>query len=194
MAKIMETVLYYNPGTPETMKHVTKLKSVLVRMGIRIRNIGPDQVNQTVGYLAGVPGFEENADAGEPPVIGEEMLALKQFSSRRIDELLLNLRKAGVPRISLKAVLTEHNCGWTFYALYEELREEHEKMSAMAAPEPAASAGDPAEASAGRDSAAVAADQDSAALTADQDSAPASAVRDSAPASPSQAAPVRPAE
>ena len=88
----------------------------------------------------------------------------------------MNLRTAGVPRISLKAVLTEHNCGWTFYALYEELREEHEKMSAMAAPEPAVSAGDPAEASAGRDSAAVAADQDSA------------------PASASQAAPARPAE
>ena len=191
MAKIMETVLYYNPGTPETMKHVTKLKSVLVRMGIRIRNIGPDQVNQTVGYLAGVPGFEENADAGEPPVIGEEMLVLKQFSSRR---MLLNLRKAGVPRISLKAVLTEHNCGWTFYALYEELREEHEKMSAIAAPEPAASAGDPAEASAGRDSAAVAADQDSAAVTADQDSAAVTADQDSAPASLSQAATARPAE
>ena len=136
MAKIMETVLYYNPGTPETMKHVTKLKSVLVRMGIRIRNIDPDQVNQTVGYLAGVPGFEENKDAGEAPVIGEEMMVLKQFSNRRLDELLLNLRKAGVPRIALKAVLTEHNCGWTFYALYHELREEHEKMSAMAKEEP----------------------------------------------------------
>ena len=150
MAKIMETVLYYNPGTPETMKHVARLKSVLVRMGIRIRNIGPDQVNQTVGYLAGVPGFEENADAGQLPVISEEMLVLKQFSSRRIDELLLNLRKAGVPRISLKAVLTEHNCGWTFYALYNELLE---------APGPAASAGDPEEASEGQDGAAASTDQ-----------------------------------
>ena len=131
MAKIMESVLYYNPGTPETMEHVAKLKGVLVRMGIRIRNVSPEQVNQTVGYLAGVPGFEENKEAGEPPVIGEEMLVLKQFSNRRLDELLLNLRRAGVPRIALKAVLTEHNCGWTFYALYNELREEHEKMSAM---------------------------------------------------------------
>ncbi len=136
MAKIMESVLYYNPGTPETMEHVAKLKSVLVRMGIRIRNVSPEQVNQTVGYLAGVPGFEENKDAGEAPVIGEEMMVLKQFSNRRLDELLLNLRKAGVPRIALKAVLTEHNCGWTFYALYHELREEHEKMSAMAKEEP----------------------------------------------------------
>lgn len=136
MAKIMESVLYYNPGTPETMEHVAKLKSVLVRMGIRIRNVSPEQVNQTVGYLAGVPRFEENKDAGEAPVIGEEMMVLKQFSNRRLDELLLNLRKAGVPRIALKAVLTEHNCGWTFYALYHELREEHEKMSAMAKEEP----------------------------------------------------------
>ena len=87
------------------------------------------------------------------------MLVLKQFSSRRIDELLLNLRKAGVPRISLKAVLTEHNCGWTFYALYNELREEHEKMSAMEAPGPAASAGDPEEASEGQDGAAASTDQ-----------------------------------
>ena len=69
-------------------------------------------------------------------MIGEEMMVLKQFSNRRLDELLLNLRKAGVPRIALKAVLTEHNCGWTFYALYHELREEHEKMSAMAKEEP----------------------------------------------------------
>ena len=38
MAKMMETVLYYNPGRPETMKHVAMMKSVLVRMGVRIRN------------------------------------------------------------------------------------------------------------------------------------------------------------
>lgn len=54
MAKITETVLYYNPGRPEAMKHVAMMKSVLVRMGIRIRNIGPDQVMETVGYLAGM--------------------------------------------------------------------------------------------------------------------------------------------
>ena len=58
MAKLTETVLYYNPGRPETMKHVAMMKSVLVRMGIRIRNIGPEQVLETVGYLAGMDGFQ----------------------------------------------------------------------------------------------------------------------------------------
>lgn len=147
MAKMMETVLYYNPGKPDTMKHVAMMKSVLVRMGIRIRNIGPEQVMETVGYLAGMDGFEAagagkaaSADGELPtgdvpaanpvPEIPVEMMVLKQFSNRRLDELLINLRKAGVPKIGLKAVLTEHNSGWTFYHLYEELKEEHETMTA----------------------------------------------------------------
>lgn len=120
-------VLYY---TPEQSPKVTKLKGVLVRMGIRIKNITPEQVMQSVGYLAGVEGYE----AGEPdteavlPVIDDEVLVMHRFTSRRIDELLLNLRKAGVPKIELKAVVTQSNCPWTFYQLYEELKEEHAKM------------------------------------------------------------------
>ena len=150
MAKMMERVLYYNRGTPETMKHVAVMKSVLVRMGIRIKNVGPEQVMEQVGYLAGLPGYEAAGKHDEPqsicekegygktegreadtlPVIPVQMLVLHQFSNRRLDELLFNLRKAGVPKIELKAVLTEYNSGWTFYHLYQELKEEHEAMTA----------------------------------------------------------------
>lgn len=149
MTKTMERVLYYNPGTPETMKHVAIMKSVLVRMGIRIRNVGPGQVMEQVGYLAGISGYEA-ADASEEeqraedivrakgtagsagtlPVIPVQMMVLHQFSNQRLDELLSNLRKAGVPKIELKAVLTEHNSRWSFYHLYQELKEEHETMTA----------------------------------------------------------------
>lgn len=131
MARMMESVLYYNPGTQEAMKHVAVMKSVLVRMGVRIRNVGPDQVMETVGHLAGMAGFGPlEQPAGELPEIPVQMMVLRQFSGSRLDELLLNLRKAGVPKIELKAVLTEHNSGWTFYHLYEELKEEHETMTA----------------------------------------------------------------
>ena len=146
-----ETILYY---TPQPTKQSRTLKGILVRMGIRIRNISPQQVNQTVGMLAGVPEFEEKADAaadtlkanktnadalsGADPAadtvkaspsqsIPEEVLVLHQFSEQRLDALLLALRKANV-RIALKAIVTEQNCGWTFYQLYEEIRQEHEKM------------------------------------------------------------------
>ena len=162
-----EMVLYYNPGSGP---HVAKLKGVLVRMGVRIKNISPDQVNQKVGYLAGLPGFTEieaesmdteeerrpvdteverrpaDTEIEAEPVdtevergpadtevtavsMDEEMLVMKNFTSRRMDELLMNLRKAGVPRIALKAVITEQNSHWTFRQLYRELKEEHKAMT-----------------------------------------------------------------
>lgn len=120
-----EIVLYY---TPRQTPHVAKLKGVLVQMGVRIKNIQPEQVLQTVGYLAGMDGFEELEVTGELPMLEEEMLVIKGFAEKRIDELLKNLRRAGVPKINLKAVITESNSPWTFYKLYEEIKEEHEAM------------------------------------------------------------------
>lgn len=128
-----EIALYY---TPQPTKQSRTLKGILVRMGIRIRNISPQQVNQTVGMLAGVPEFEEKADAvkaSPSQSIPEEVLVLHQFSEQRLDALLLALRKANV-RIALKAIVTNQNCGWTFYQLYEEIRQEHEKMHQNAEP------------------------------------------------------------
>lgn len=123
-----EMVLYY---TPESSDRVAKIKSVLVLMGIRIKNIRPEQFEQTVGYLAGLDGFDPKETSKEPPVIEEEILVMKNFSGRRVDELLFHLRKAGVSKIELKAVVTESNSQWTFYELYQEIKEEHDKMTGV---------------------------------------------------------------
>lgn len=131
----MELVLYYSTGDPRMKKQEMMMKSVLVRMGVKIRNVTPDQVMESVGYLAGVPGFEkrevlQQSEAEEKiPQITEQMLVMKDFTSRRIDTLLLNLRKAKVPKINLKAIVTEQNAGWSFYHLYEEIGEEHRRMN-----------------------------------------------------------------
>ena len=126
-----EMALYYNPGNGIPARQTALMKSVFVRMGVRIRNVGPEDVNQTVGYLAGLKGFErqEAETAGELPVIPEQVLVLKGFSGGRLDLLLCSLRRAGVPKIDLKAVFTEQNSGWTFYRLYEEIRAEHASMT-----------------------------------------------------------------
>lgn len=126
-----EMALYYNPGNGIPARQTALMKSVFVRMGVRIRNVGPEDVNQTVGYLAGLKGFErqEAETAGELPVIPEQVLVLKGFSGGRLDLLLSSLRRARVPKIDLKAVLTEQNSGWTFYRLYEEIRAEHASMT-----------------------------------------------------------------
>jgi hypothetical protein len=131
MAITKELVLYYQPDEEKQSGNdskAAKLKAVLIRMGIRIRNVSSDQINQTVGYLAGMEGFEETAFEVCSRV-EEEILVMKNFSNRRVDELLLNLRRAGVPKVQLKAVITDTNCKWRFYDLYEELKQEHDAMS-----------------------------------------------------------------
>ena len=131
MAARKEMVLYYQPEKDRQSGNDTKaakLKAVLVRMGIRIKNITPEQVSQTVGYLAGFDGFEE-MEQEECPYVEEEILVMKNFSNQRIDELLLNLRRAGVPKVQLKAVITDTNCKWKFCDLYLELKKEHDTMS-----------------------------------------------------------------
>jgi hypothetical protein len=131
MAVTKELVLYYQPEEDKQSGNDTKaakLKAVLIRMGIRIRNISSDQMNQTVGYLAGMDGFNETAFEA-CPLVEEEIFVMKNFSNRRVDELLLNLRRAGVPKVQLKAVITDTNSKWRFYDLYEELKQEHDAMS-----------------------------------------------------------------
>lgn len=130
MAPLREMVLYYNP---DQSPYASKLKGVLVRMGIRIKNIAPEQTGELVGTLAGMPGYAEGEEQRKQesiPLIPEEILVMKNFTGHRIDALLLNLRKAGVPKIALKAVITEQNSRWTFYQLYEEIKKEHLAMTA----------------------------------------------------------------
>lgn len=153
--RVQEMVLYYRAEPGEERKDkgdkdkaVRLMKSVLVRMGVRIKNIENDQVLEKVGYLAGIEGYlprclgEEESDdvsgefsegnegdaKAEFPVISRDVLVMKNFTSNRIDVLLAGLRKAGVPRIELKAVVTPRNVDWSFYQLYQELVKEHEQL------------------------------------------------------------------
>lgn len=128
MAVPKETVLYYNQISSQKAAQV---KSVLVRMGIRIKNISPEQITQKVGFLAGLPGYgETKGEEGEVrPEIPEEMLVMKGFSSGRVDELIYQLKRAKVPKVELKAVVTESNSNWSFYELYQEIKKEHESFN-----------------------------------------------------------------
>ncbi|MCC8050489.1 MAG: DUF3783 domain-containing protein [Clostridiales bacterium] len=142
-----ETVLYYSPNKDAKTR---KVKSVLVRLGIRIKNISEEQFGAQVGTLAGVMESTgklsddaslselagkrsdgiENSEASDAEIltIPEEVLVLCNFTEAGLDRLLRELRKSNAS-VALKAVLTETNCAWSFYELYQEVRMEHESMS-----------------------------------------------------------------
>lgn len=125
MAGTKETVLYYSPNKD---KKSARVKSVLIQMGIRIKNISPQQIHQSVGYLAGLEGFSQENPTEAKEVIPQEVLVLKDFSSARLNQMLYLLRKAQIPKIELKAVITPHNASWSFYQLYQEIKSEHEAI------------------------------------------------------------------
>lgn len=125
MAVSRETVLFYQPadGTQGAL-----LKPILARMGVRIKNIAPDAVGQTIGCLLGRKGF----DARENPealVLAQPMLVMDGFTDKRLEILLREMRGAGVS-IPYKAVVTGNNLGWLFHQLYDELAAEHAAMQA----------------------------------------------------------------
>ncbi|MDF2952141.1 MAG: hypothetical protein K0S18_1724 [Anaerocolumna sp.] len=120
-----EVVLLYNFD----VEKLNKIKFVLIRMGIKIKMITKEYYLQSIGYLVGIKGFEKSDEIYIEEGFQEEMLVMKGFSSSRIDELLKLLKKNGVQRIPLKAIITEYNQSWNSIELYKELKEEHEQMT-----------------------------------------------------------------
>ena len=119
-----ETVLYYDPRGGE---QTAVLKSILVQMGARIKNVAPEAVGQTVGCLLGRKGFDARENP-EAPALAEPMLVLDGFTDKRLEILLRKMKKHGVS-VPYKAIVTETNIGWIFHQLYDELAREHEAMS-----------------------------------------------------------------
>lgn len=63
-----------------------------------------------------------------PTSINEELLVLCGFTEERLEQLLGRLKKAGVPRSVMKAIVTESNAHWTVYELYGHLTEERRQI------------------------------------------------------------------
>lgn len=120
-----ELVLLYNIS-PEKLN---KIRFVLIRMGVRNKIIAKEMYLQTIGYLAGIKGFEKKEEEYTGEGFHDEMLIMKGFTSNRIDELLKLFRHNNIEKIPLKAIITEHNTQWNSIELYKELKEENEAMN-----------------------------------------------------------------
>ena len=130
-----EIVLYYSP---RQMSHTPLLKGILAQMGVRIKNLTPDRCGKKIGFLADLEGYEDLSETDKVQEISgmekravsqevpmtEELMILGGFTDERLDELLDRLKNTGVPKIRLKAIVTETNAKWTVYELYRQLLNE----------------------------------------------------------------------
>lgn len=126
-----------------------QLRAVAARMGIMCKVVEEEQTEETLGALLKLPGFasgsgsgkggaseqdnasvqNDKADRPEPkPELTRQVMIMHGFTNQRLGEFLQNMRKAGMPLIPLKAIVTPQNVSWTFRTLYEELEKEHEAV------------------------------------------------------------------
>ena len=98
-----------------------KLTALLQSLSLPERTVSPEKVGQTVGFLAGYPGF--SAQENSIPAPEAECLLLSSLSDKQVDQLLYALRQADLS-IPLKALTTPTNQKWSFAQLVEHLEEE----------------------------------------------------------------------
>lgn len=130
MNPVQETVLLYYPKKP---KYLPKIKSIFVQLDIKFRILDASCASQKIGYLTGRAGFEKNSSGIPFTKISQPVMVMDHFSGVRMDVLFSYLKRAGIPSIDLKAIMTDTNADWTFFELYQEIAKEHARMHARRA-------------------------------------------------------------
>ena len=115
----MSRVLLFNLP-PEKAR---RIGLAALRLGLRPIEVRREDFGLTLGTLL---GDEVPVRAAEADDFTDEMLVMEQLSSP-----LLNAMRAEGAAVALKAVVTEHNRGWTAAQLCRELRLEHAAMQAQ---------------------------------------------------------------
>lgn len=125
-----ETVLLYNF---KDKSRLLKIRQALMPLGFRIKTVERKDFGKPLGALVGMKEMktEEETTEYDGPGFEEEMAVMAGFSSAQVDAFIYALRKKGVGRIDYKAVLTQTNQHWDSVTLFQEIKKEHEIMSAQ---------------------------------------------------------------
>lgn len=121
---MQKIILAYN-FSAERMQFL-KLACMMIKVPVKI--ISKEDFKQPVGFLAGMPNISRIEPTDTDAIFDKEMLLLCNLNRPDIDRLLSAIRKGKLQDVTLKAVLTPYNAGWTGLQLYKELSQEHEYM------------------------------------------------------------------
>lgn len=118
------TVLLYS--VPADMHRA--IAAIALELGADCKKIARWRFTQCIGCHAGIPGCEGTAARYEGQDLPSPMLIFAGFSDRMLDRFLAAYKKAAIPEIDYRAVVTKYNIGWNVLDLYQELVQEHESI------------------------------------------------------------------
>lgn len=129
MIELEKKILSYNLP----LESIRQLEALCLQEQITLLTVSEEEYDIPLGFLAyGSPDqkkdFLRSEDAAGSQ-IEEPMLIFAGFMQSDLMHFLAQMKSAGISRIDLKAMLTEHNAVWNSPMLYDEIKKEHEYMS-----------------------------------------------------------------
>lgn len=122
------TILIYNIKDARIRRILQMLS---VKSGIRIKSVDSSQYAMKISdVLEGKNQAQDIArgDETQTETFDEPMMVFANVSGPALNRFLGQMAKNKIPRISLKAMLTDTNATWNSVELYKELKEEDTKM------------------------------------------------------------------
>ena len=103
-----------------------RLSMIAGALGITVKEVKEEQAGQRLEALCGLSPL---GPAVKKAKIGGEMAVMAFFPDKLMDALFAAIRKNGLERPCLMAVLTPTNRAWTLERLYQELQKEYAAMN-----------------------------------------------------------------
>lgn len=106
-----------------------QIQRLCKRLQIQSAQIGSQDMGKELGELCGIYKGAKGTHAPVPLLYqAPELLIFSGIPEGMLDLILAEYRKEGIEPVALKAIVTPHNIGWTFYELSSELAREHAAM------------------------------------------------------------------
>lgn len=103
-----------------------RLSMIAGALGIAVNEVKEEQAGQRLEALCGLSPL---GPAVKKAKIGGEMAVMAFFPDKLMDALFAAIRKNGLERPRLMAVLTPTNRVWTMERLYQELQKEYASLN-----------------------------------------------------------------
>ena len=121
-------VVLYNLG--EDTSRGARVRAILAKLNIPAETVTAEQLNETVGHLAGLDGYEAASEKYTGTVPDTEFMLLCNLPEALLDRFLDAMQTDGL-RIDHKAVVTAYNRDMKLHELMGDISEEHDVFQAL---------------------------------------------------------------
>ena len=121
-------VVLYNLG--EDTSRGARVRAILAELNILAETVTAEQLNETVGHMAGLDGYEAAGEKYTGTAPDTEFMLLCNLPEALLDRFLDAMQTDGL-RIDHKAVVTAYNRDMKLHELMGDISEEHDVFQAL---------------------------------------------------------------